>query len=496
MTPVMPLASFTVSMFSLIVVAVFLIVVVGGLVRILRRPKLWSDQRFGQARSGQRSHERTRPESKARIPLDDLFQQANLELLEADHNIHRAEEEVGFAMASYGEEAVEEFHLKVQQAKESLLQAFRTSQQVEHQLTEMPEHQARQQLEEVLATANRVDEVLEQQEAFFDKLRGLEDSAEEGLRKLRYEADDIDLKIEPGRLVLERLTEQYQGPSLEEVSNNHRHLISGIAELRGTIDQAAELLNAGDRSQATLAIRQGWDRAVNLRSLAEGILHKEVQLSTAVENLNAGLVDSEQDILAAEALMEQGDYSNLRPPTTDLRQAIDEVKAGLQQDKIDPEKLLDRLSQAHQRLAERLELIQNYHDKLARARTALGKELQQARAKVRGSSDYIGRRGRYIGYSARAKFNEAQSALQTAEQRAETDPIDALNNARRASQLADQAAEIAHHEPDDGFGPRYPIGMGRTRWDRSSTGSISRGIPFPMKHRAGSRSRRASRRRR
>src|SRR5699024_4546422 len=74
-------------------------------------------------------------------PVEELRTQDGSALIQADDAIKVAEQEIGFAQASYGDESVEMFQQDVVQAKEHMRQSFQLQHQLDDHIPDTEEEQ-------------------------------------------------------------------------------------------------------------------------------------------------------------------------------------------------------------------------------------------------------------------------------------------------------------------------------------------------------------------
>src|SRR5699024_1606517 len=118
------------------------------------------------------------------MPVAELRTQAGAALIQADDAIKVAEQEIGFAQASYGDRSVEVFRKDLAEAKEHMQASFQLQHQLDDHIPDTEEDQ-RSWLKEILDRTEQVMTALHEHERDFANLRDLEKNAPEALARVR-----------------------------------------------------------------------------------------------------------------------------------------------------------------------------------------------------------------------------------------------------------------------------------------------------------------------
>src|SRR5690625_1018816 len=146
------------------------------------------------------------------MSVAELRTQAGSALIQADDAIKVAEQEIGFAQASYGDRSVAMFKQDLQAAKEHMQQSF----QLQHQLDDhIPDTEADQRawLKEILDRSAQVMTSLQAHEQDFAKLRDLEQNAPEALERVKTVFAPLAGKLQTATETIESLSGHYSGPA-------------------------------------------------------------------------------------------------------------------------------------------------------------------------------------------------------------------------------------------------------------------------------------------
>jgi hypothetical protein len=176
--------------------------------------------------------------------------------------------------------------------------------------------------------------------------------------------------------------------------------------------------------------------------LLDAIDRRRDELAKAVAGIQAIDAEEQQSLVAARALRDD-------PPDPDSGAAVNtaigaleaELVAAKKKGKRDPVADLDRLVDATDKLDIAVAAARNQQRRLEGARSALAGALVSARTQLAAVSDYIGAHGGDAG--ARTRLAEGQRELLLAEN--ESDPVAALDAARRAQTHARDADALARY---------------------------------------------------
>src|SRR6185312_8637933 len=114
------------------------------------------------------------------MSVDDLRKKAGSLLVAADDAIKSSEQELGFAMAQYGDEAVQPFRQDIAAAKSHMMESFKLQQQLDDHIPDTEQEQ-RAWLGDIIRRCEAVNDSLQAHKEDFDALRELEKTAPQAL---------------------------------------------------------------------------------------------------------------------------------------------------------------------------------------------------------------------------------------------------------------------------------------------------------------------------
>ena len=198
----------------------------------------------------------------------------------------------------------------------------------------------------------------------------------------------------------------------------------------------------------------------------DAIDHRRDELLAAEKSIAALVTEATGAIAAAKTLRDA-------PPDPDSAAAVNDAIAALQRQlavvakpgRRDPAAQLDALVDASDKLDVAVAAAQNQQRRLDGARAAFGGAMVSAKSQIAAVTDYIdGHRGG-VGADARTRLAEAQRQLMLAQN--ESDPVNALDIARRAQTDARDADALARYDAGDGL--HAPYAQARSGSDPASS---------------------------
>ncbi|WP_336712604.1 TPM domain-containing protein [Arthrobacter sp. USHLN218] len=392
------------------------------------------------------------------MSVEDLRKKAGSLLIAADDAIKSSEQELGFAMAQYGEDAVKPFSDDIAAAKTHMMESFKLQQQLDDHIPDTEEQQ-RAWLGDIIRRCEAVSASLQEHKEDFDALRELEKNAPGALAAARSAAEAARGRLQAGRGTLDQLRSRYADSALQQISDNIDQAQERLDFVANAGATAEEKLAAGDRSAAVVAVRAAEESVHQANVLLDAIDKTARDLDGARDTLERTVADTAQDLAQARALIANGQHPELAGPAAQVEAALDTVKREIEGGRTDPIALVQRLEAANSELDQALAGVRDAQDRARRAREVLQHAIMSARAQISGTSDYIRARRGGVGSEARTRLAEAERNLDYAIQIADSDPEQALNYAQQASALAQQAGQMAQQDVD-GFGGMGGFGGG------------------------------------
>lgn len=379
------------------------------------------------------------------VPLDDLRRSAGSALVQADDAMKTSEEELGFATASYGDEATAAFRGALAEAKAKVAEAFSLQQRLDDD-TPDTDADRRAAYEGIIRLTGEADALLDEQAEAFDALRDLERNAPAELERVAAEAAAAEASIAPAAERLRALGQQYAASALTAVADNPAQATSRLSFASEELGRARQAVAATPAQSA--------DAAVAIRA-AEEAVDQAVLLTGAVDRLAADLAQADRAIAAGVADLE-ADVLTARPLGGEAAQTAErtaavaaELRAGVGIAGRDPLAASARLTQANHEIDSVIAAARDAAEQAARTQALRERAVANARVQVQTAEDYLVARRGAVGTDARTRLASAAQLLQQAQ--TSTDSAVAVESAQRAERLAAEALSLARNDVE-GFG--------------------------------------------
>ncbi|MDN3481052.1 TPM domain-containing protein, partial [Arthrobacter sp. APC 3897] len=415
-------------------------------------------KRKGALPAGPRRSEPQEPADPLdQMSVEDLRKRAGSLLIAADDAIKSSEQELAFAMASYGDDAVKTFTEDLAAAKNHMSESFKMQQQLDDHIPDT-EAQQRTWLKDIIRRCQAVNESLQAHKEDFDALRELEKNAPAALSAARSTAQSAGGRLDAAEASLSGLRQRYADSALTQIADNIEQARQRLEFVDSAEETAQAKLDEGDTASAVVAVRAAEESVHQANVLLDAIEKTGRELDAARSELQRAVADARQDLAQARAFSANGANAGLAGPMAGVEAALTAIERESSA-RNNPVDLLRRLETANSQLDSALEGIRDRQEQERRARDALQHAVMSAQAQISGTSDYIRARRGGVGSEARTRLAEAERNLQQAIALQSSDPVSALAYAQQANALAAQAADMAQQDVD-GFGGGFGGGGG------------------------------------
>ena len=150
---------------------------------------------------------------------DDLPQRANIALVRLDDDVAEMEDELGFAVAQFGEEKSARIAAVLGHARRSLAASFALKQQLDDSAPDTAV-QVREWNGRILMMCQVARESLSAERDAFDSLRDLERSAPADLLRVRAEAGAVRARLPESSELLERMAAHHAPVAVASIAGN------------------------------------------------------------------------------------------------------------------------------------------------------------------------------------------------------------------------------------------------------------------------------------
>ncbi len=376
----------------------------------------------------------------ASVSTEELRRRTNLQLVETDDAVKTSEQELGFAVAEFGEEATAPFQAALDSAKAELKAAFRLQQSLD-ETSRGDETAERGTLIEILKRTDAASDGLDAQAERFDELRKLAERAPEVVAGLEARVKAMEERLPRAQTMVGELEKTYAPQALVTVKANIEEATSRLVFAREHAERAKADLAAGDSGEAVLAAQAVEDALGQAGRLLDGVERTRGELAEAGGRIEAAIAETQRDLNEARS---HANEDTLRGPVAAAEAALAEAAgAASAEGGRDPLTALRRLEQADLALEQALQGVRAADEQRKRAQASLEQALLAARSQIAAANDFITTRRGAVGATARTSLAEAEHRLDLAVDLSERDPVTALQHAATADSLAEQALQQA-----------------------------------------------------
>ena len=398
--------------------------------------------------------------------LQGLARDANAALIETDELLRHNAQELGFVEAEFGAEAAEPFAAALAAARTELQAAFRARQLLDDGTPETPEDRERL-LSEIVAHCTKAQELVEEQTARFRELRDLERRAPEVLDELQAAVASVQERLPAVEAQVTTLRDEASGSS-QAVHGNPAEARKRIEIAQRGISDGRAALAADDRGGAARVAKAAQDALAQARRLLEAVEHETRNLGEARAGLDAALAQAATDLGSADAAVRGATDTDQADELAAARSTLEAARAAsaaMPRDLVLAYRLAREAEAAADEVVAR---VREGEERRSKELAAADAAIRAAELATDRAEEFIAGRRHGVGRRPRTALSEADAALERARAVRDREPAAAVTEARRATQLADDAYERARAE----FQRTQGAGRGGT--------VVIGGQPFPM----------------
>ncbi|MFH8800128.1 hypothetical protein ACH4F6_11105 [Streptomyces sp. NPDC017936] len=384
---------------------------------------------YGYVRRVRRTRGRTTPggtaapsRSRSAPRPADLDERARAALVEADDRVRAAREELGFAEARFGPEAVAPFASALREAEGELTAAFLMRQRYDEGV---PGEEAarRHALAGVVGRCEEAGRRLDAAAGDLGRLRGLEEGVGEALEVAETRFRELTGRTGAVDAVLAGLRARYAATATASVTGHVEQAKDRLLFATDCLNQARQANDTGRREEAARRLRAAEGATAQAAVFLDGVRRLAAELREAASMVPAVLTGAEAELAAARARAASGDGPPDRLSHADsvLASVRREVTAG---QPYDPVGVLRRIVRATAPLAS------------GRSGVLPAAALLTARAATAAADAFVTTHRGAVDAAARTRLAEARRLLSSG----------APGDRPRADVLALEARELAEQD--------------------------------------------------
>ena len=397
------------------------------------------------------------------LSTKELGTRAGKLLVEVDDAIQSSEQELGFAEAEFGEEAVKEYSEVLKAAKKDVAEAFHLQQSV-FDSTPEDENTKRQMLMRIIELATNADARLDEKAEGFVQLRALAERVDEVIPTVTQRISTHEITLETASRTLAVLKTSYLLSALGEVADDDVQAEELLDFAKKTITEAGEENAKGEKYTSAVLVRSAENAIAQVERLLAAITAAHDNLAKETSTLQAEINQLEQTAASADS---RGS-ADLSAAARTARDFASQARAALASPPFDPLVQLNKLRAATTQLSTVLEAIERAKAAYATASATI----TSARDRIGAVESFIITRRGAIGSEARSGLQEAKNRLLRAEQLLASDAGASLAEAQAAMQYADRASQWAQTNVESYNPSPFPTGGAPVQIPDGSQGGL------------------------
>ena len=422
---------------SFIVLAVVLVVLAAGSTVLRRRSRRLSRQKADAAVGG----------APLRVSVDELVKRANIQLVQMDDAIRAADDELQFARAEFGDASVHDFAEALDTAKKRASEAFALKQRLDDSVPDT-EQQQRDWSKRILTLSDAALALVTAKSREVGSQRRLESSAPQAISRVRDLIANGQSQIPDAATALSGLATAYAPRAYAAVADAPDAARAGLDEATALLDEAAARLEANTLAPVSKTVQAAEAAARQAISRLEAVHRMGDTLAGArtarAEALTAATTQLAEATRLRDTVEDPSAAARIAEAAAALTTAVAAATTAAARAGDDPVADVDALDAASARLDETLAVARTAQQRLDSARAALEGAFAIAESHIAAADDTISARRGRVGTDARTRLAAATRELQLA--RLESDPVAALDAARRAGTLATDADALARYD--------------------------------------------------
>jgi uncharacterized membrane protein YgcG len=284
----------------------------------------------------------------AQLSGPELRQRANALLIATDERIRDARQEVDFAEAQYGPDAVVELRQAVAGAADELAASFSLRQRLDDD--EPEDDAAREAMQrEIVERTMRAQATLDAETERIRQLRDLERDAPTTLVELPSRIEAVEDRLPTARATLEGLT-VYAPTAWQPVAGHIEEAEKGLAGARHAVTLGSAAMARNDRPEVALATREALEGVTGAAELLDAIEALRTTIADAEKRLPAELAEADRDLRDTRtALAELGQLDpGVAGRVREAERAIDQAHEAARQRPADPVDALRLATEAYE----------------------------------------------------------------------------------------------------------------------------------------------------
>ena len=372
-------------------------------------------------------------------------------LLDADDVVRASEDEIEFARAQFGPDAIASFSSAIDNARALVSRGFALQRGNEDGSNPV----STQEMNDFINRLNAAMNQLVQERQSFTERRNKEANIGQQVSDLLESIAQTRNQISQAEMDLQTLKLAYSAEAIASLIGRPDQARALLDQAETSAKEALAAQQSGQNAYETLEVAR---RALSLaRHQLESITQAPDQLARSSELLTAAIGSITSDI---------SDVTRLKADPVAFKPLVDSAQAAIsgghaaQNGQGDPLAALESLRLAEAALDEALAPLRSAEERAQRAQSGIDALLSQADSEVARANQHITSHGSLVGFDARSQLSFARSALQNAHSfHNQGNDESAATQARTAITYAQAAMTAPLTTPQQSSGSRIADGL-------------------------------------
>jgi phage shock protein A len=317
---------------------------------------LWSRKRRRKAHeaavTAAQNIDPTNPEALASVPINALDDLSKSIVVEVDNAVRTSANELVLAVEEFGETQTAPFATAVDNARQTLKQAFTVRQKLDDEVPE-PLPERRDLLTRVVVSAAKANKELDTQSAAFRQMRDLVFNAPERLDALTQQLVTVTARLEPSDQKLGQLRTEFDEGALASVARNVTAARERVDFADDAITRGRELAAkpvAGEVGDLIDCVRGAESSLQQANTMLDAVDSAASDIRRAVSTLPAAIEDIQRGISQAGEQLAKGGLATSTELSTARDAAVRAVSAAQTTGGLRPTGALLRAGAGHRRV--------------------------------------------------------------------------------------------------------------------------------------------------
>ena len=382
-----------------------------------------------------------------------LGREANSMLVQTDDAVRDAQQELGVVATEFGADQSAALSTALDGAKEDLRQAFTLGQELDDTIPDPPERR-REMIQQILDHTKRAQATLDAQRAAIAQLHDFEKNVDSVLAGLPAQIDGVEARLPAAKEARSHL-DRYAPDSWKSVAGNLDAAVAELASARKHVADGQTILAGGDRAKATVEAHAAQTDVAQAGTLLDAIGQTGASLDDVAGKVTAELQTVGQELDQARPVVTAASAKDRQDALSQADAALASARAAAAGDTPDVVSAMRQVTAAGGLAGQLLAGVRAEALQRQRSMDTANSAIASAQASIQQAEAYVSghRRSDDLGRRTRNRLDDAARYLDQARAGLQANPTQAVQDARTADSLSDEALALAEQDVNGGSPP-------------------------------------------